>query len=300
MSVLAIVQVPPTGGGRLRPSYSTEVDQLIVESREARASVGGFWVGRLLVEIAGDERLVGLELLVPRHRWPRDDAVRWPEPGSAADVVFRNRPVVGMEVPVRLRIRANRFASVVELHLDDDDGPRPGSDQIVALSEDCVAVVCDGMLVRFVVRLPEDRSGGATPRGLASDLAAAGVAPADVWALILEGGTDAAAIPVLLDWLAHVDDRVALIAELRALREDDDPGFALMTARAVSVTAHDSLFGEIADLVRTRRLGRLRRWLVRDFLGRSTHTGVEELLRELLDDEDVSDVAKDALSKHGT
>lgn len=162
-----------------------------------------------------------------------------------------------------------------------------------------------------------------TPAALISDLAAVGVAVDDVWDLVNAKIQYRAAVPVLLHWLSNIDARVAeadrakvreglvraltvpaarpvaapvLIDEFRRASDASGLGLRWVVGNALSVVADDSVFDDVASLVRDRRYGKGRQMVVVG-LGRSKDPRAVPLLVELLDDDDVVAHAVMALGK---
>ncbi|HLX47908.1 MAG TPA: HEAT repeat domain-containing protein [Streptosporangiaceae bacterium] len=162
-----------------------------------------------------------------------------------------------------------------------------------------------------------------TPPELISDLQNAGVPVSDLWELVNGKTAYRAAIPVLLDWLGAVDTRVpepdrrkvteglvraltvpaarpaAAPALIRAFRTADDPsglGLRWAIGNALSVVADDSVFDQIAELVRDRGYGKGRQMTVLA-LGRSKDPRAASVLTGLLGDPDVTAHALMALGK---
>ena len=145
----------------------------------------------------------------------------------------------------------------------------------------------------------------------------------DLWELVNAKVQYRSAIPVLIDWLREVDDRVPaadrpkvreglvralsvpaarpaaaplLIEEFRRARDPSGLGLGWVVGNALSVAADDSVFDEIAALVKDRGYGKARQMLVLG-LARSKGARVVPLLVGLLDDEDVVAQAVMALGK---
>jgi HEAT repeats len=162
-----------------------------------------------------------------------------------------------------------------------------------------------------------------TPAGLARDLSAAGVPVADLWELVNEKRQHLGAIPVLLDWLERLDERVpgpdrekvreglvraltvpaarpaaapALIEQFRAVDDPTGLGPRWVIGNALEVVADDSVFDQVAALVRDRGYGRARQMVVLG-LGRARDPRAVPLLVELLDDPDVTAHAAMALGR---
>lgn len=124
------------------------------------------------------------------------------------------------------------------------------------------------------------------------------------------------AIPVLVKWLPLVSDREVeadiatalstkwakpmasrpLIAEFHEAPETEELGLKWSIANALSETADDSVFEDIADLVRDRRHGRAREMLA-VALGNMKDPRAVDVLVELLDDEEIAGHALIALRK---
>ncbi len=163
-----------------------------------------------------------------------------------------------------------------------------------------------------------------TPRELLDALADTGVEVDDVWELVNARSVDyPAAVPVLLDWLEHLDQRVPE-ADRRRLRDglvraltvksarpqaapllidlfkraDDPTGFGerWVIGNALAVVADDTYVDELAALATNRSYGKGRQMLVLG-LGRFSDPRIVPLLIGLLDDDDVVGHAAEALGK---
>ena len=162
-----------------------------------------------------------------------------------------------------------------------------------------------------------------SPAELMRDLNDAGVPVSSLWELVNAKVQYRPAIPVLTDWLQNIDQRVhvedrAVVLEgiVRALtvpaarpsaalplierfrRETGSPEFGLrwVIGNALSITADDSVFDDIAALIRDRSYGRARQMLV-EGLSRSRDSRAVPLLVELTADDHVAAHAVRALSK---
>jgi HEAT repeat protein len=163
----------------------------------------------------------------------------------------------------------------------------------------------------------------ANPPELAHDLRAAGVPFSDVWELVNARTQYKAAIPVLIDWLRNIEQRVpgpdqprvreglvralsvsaarpaaaqALIEEFRNAPDRSETGLGWVAGNALSVVADDSVFEEIAALAQNPRYGKARQMIVWG-LGRSKDPRAVPLLVGLLGDGDVAGHAVMALAK---
>jgi hypothetical protein len=163
----------------------------------------------------------------------------------------------------------------------------------------------------------------ATPPDLSRDLRAAGLPIGDLWELVNAKSQSKAAIPVLIDWLRNVEQRVpgpdqarireglvralsvpaarpgaapVLIEEFRQAPDHSETGLGWVLGNALSVVADDSVFDEIAPLVQDAGYGRARQMIVLG-LGRSRDPRAATLLVGLLGDEDVTAHAVMALGR---
>jgi HEAT repeat protein len=156
------------------------------------------------------------------------------------------------------------------------------------------------------------------------DLAGVGVDVDDVWDLVnTRTAQYPSAVPVLLDWLVHVDERVdesvrdrlrdglirALTVKsarpaaaplmLELFRSVDDPtgfGERWVIGNALGVVADHSHLEELLDLAADQTYGKGRQMLVLG-LGRFRHDRVTETLISMLNDDDVAGQAAEALGK---
>jgi HEAT repeat protein len=159
-----------------------------------------------------------------------------------------------------------------------------------------------------------------TPAALLRELAGVGVRVSDLWDLVNTGATYRAAVPVLLDWLRHADDRVpsqernqvregllrALTVRearpiaapeiIRQFCEIDQPLVRWAAGNALSVVYDDSVFDDLEILVRDTRYGAARQMIVLG-LGRSKDPRAPRLLIDLLSDDDVVAHAVSALAR---
>lgn len=163
----------------------------------------------------------------------------------------------------------------------------------------------------------------ATPPLLIDDLHRSGIMVDDLWELVNSKVEYRAAIPVLIDWLQDVDERVPLesrrqvregliralsvpaarpiaarilIGEFRRTPDTAGSGLGWVIGNALSVTADDSVFDEIAPLAADRSYGKARQMIVLG-LAKSKDARVVPLLVGLLNDDDVVAHAVMALRK---
>lgn len=163
----------------------------------------------------------------------------------------------------------------------------------------------------------------ATPPRLIRDLSASGVSVDDIWDLVNAPGQHPAAIPVLLDWLVNINDRVPvdsrrrvleaivraltvraarpvaakpLIAVFRSLGDPSDWAVRWAVGNALAVVADDSNFDEVSELVQAREYGAARQMVVHG-LSRSKDPRAVDLLVRLLADDDVVAHAAYALGR---
>lgn len=120
-----------------------------------------------------------------------------------------------------------------------------------------------------------------TPEALITDLGRVGVGVNDLWDLVNGSVQYRSAVPVLLDWLVHVDERVPE-EQRQILREGLVRALTIPAARpvaapilinefrrtidpsgnALAVVADDSVFEEIESLSRDRSFGKARQMVV--------------------------------------
>jgi hypothetical protein len=158
---------------------------------------------------------------------------------------------------------------------------------------------------------------------LLRELRAAGVSVADPWELVNSTVRYDGALPLLLDWLRHVDERFGdderpsamellvraltvpaagpaaaptMLQLFRTVEDRSGLGLRWVLGNALSVVMDDSSFDEIAQLIRRRDYGRARQMLVLG-LARLKDPRVALLLVEMLDDDDVAVHAVMALGR---
>ena len=161
------------------------------------------------------------------------------------------------------------------------------------------------------------------PIELLFDLSQVGVDVDDLWELVETREPYGAAVPVLVDWLAHLDERVApdirarveepivralaipaarktappvLLERFRPPQADPNRGVRWVIGNALGALAGDQYFDQIAALARDEWYGRDREQLMR-FFGRSKDPRAVPLLIELLEDGDVVAHAAEALGR---
>jgi hypothetical protein len=163
-----------------------------------------------------------------------------------------------------------------------------------------------------------------TPRALLDDLRAVGTEVNDVWALVNTRDRYPNAIPVLMDWLAHLEERGVAGHELPKLREGIVRSLTVREARpvaapllidefraaadrgdslgweignALGIVADDSCFAAIAELAREPSYGIARQMLAMEALGRMKNPEATTVLLGLLNDADVNGHAIAGLAK---
>ena len=163
-----------------------------------------------------------------------------------------------------------------------------------------------------------------TPQALLDDLRAVGTEVNDVWELVNTRDPYPRAIPVLMDWLAHLEERGVALHALPKLREGIVRALTVREARpvaaplligefraaalgdsllgweignALGVVADDSCFAEIAELVREPSYGTARQMLAMEALGRMKEPDATTVLLELLNDTGVNGHAIAGLAK---
>jgi HEAT repeat protein len=164
-----------------------------------------------------------------------------------------------------------------------------------------------------------------TPLALLEDLRAVGTDVDDVWVLVNAGQRYPRAVPVLIDWLEHIDERGVPVDDLPRLREglvralsvrDARPdavpvlldelrsaaargqaGLAWAAGNALGVVADNSCFDQIVTVAQDSSLGAARHMVVRDALGRMKNPGATLVLLGLLNDQAVDGHAVAALAR---
>ncbi len=159
------------------------------------------------------------------------------------------------------------------------------------------------------------------PAGLLKELAEVGIIVDSVWDFINIQEDYPDAIPILAEWLDHLEERVekddqpkiregiaraltvkyaksAVPVLIRKYEDIDDPkGWNRWSiANALEVAADDRYFDEIAKLITNRGFGPSRQMLV-EWLGHSKNPRAIPLLLEMIGDEEVKPHAIHALGR---
>ena len=165
----------------------------------------------------------------------------------------------------------------------------------------------------------------ATPAALLEDLRAVGTDVNDVWVLVSTRERYPLAVPVLIDWLRHIEERGVPLDEVARLREGLVRALSVRDARpsavpvlvdelrsaasrgqwmlawaagsALGVVADDSCFDQIAVVARESSLGAARQMVVMEALGRMKNPEATVVLLGLLSDKTVDGHAVAALAK---
>lgn len=161
-----------------------------------------------------------------------------------------------------------------------------------------------------------------TPPEMLEDLRAAGWDVSSIWDLVNTDRRYPEAIPILINWLdrledADVDGRMkvregvvralssrearpaavpALIRAMKSTDAHDNQMFGWAVGNALSVTADESFYDDIVDLLHDTALGIGRQMLVYP-VGRSSREDATHVLIGLLDDHEISGHAIDALAR---
>lgn len=158
-------------------------------------------------------------------------------------------------------------------------------------------------------------------RSFAEDLAAVGVEAESPWVLVNTRATYKAAVPVLLEWLDLAEDEVprwqrdgfreGLVRALTVkegrgvaapvlVREYYRPGgsssYQWAVGNALEVVADDSIFEELAAVVRDKSFGTARRMAVMA-MARMKNPDAVDVLLEVVDGDDVAGQAVVALGR---
>lgn len=165
-----------------------------------------------------------------------------------------------------------------------------------------------------------------TPRALLDELAESGLAVEDIWDVVQTRRRYAKAIPVLLDWLRNLDQRVTvgqgrdhlrealiraltvpdgrpvaasqIMEELRRCSASGHSSTAWAAGNALAVVADDSVYQEVKVLALDTSLGKAREMLPLA-LARMKNPDATPTLVALLSDPDVSGHAVEALARRG-
>ena len=165
-----------------------------------------------------------------------------------------------------------------------------------------------------------------TPQQLLDDLHAAGVEVSDVWDLVNTRRPYPVAIPVLMEWVEHLDERVAsalegeqlreglvraltvrearpaaaplLVTQMQRYRGKGDSATAWAIGNALAVVADDSVYDDLKALALDTDLGAARQMLA-EALQRVSNPDATATLITMLADATVSGHAVAALAKRG-
>jgi hypothetical protein len=161
-----------------------------------------------------------------------------------------------------------------------------------------------------------------TPKALSEQLAALG-APSDLWQIAQSNNQYLTAIPILVDWLSHVEERLpvdeaplvreglvraltvpkagpevadALLEKFMTVYDPDGCGIRWVIGNALSVVADDSRIDELLAIVKNADYGPARQMIVLG-LRKSRDSRVPAVVLGLLKDDDVVLHALKALMK---
>lgn len=149
MSRINVTIGPPSPAGALEPRYDRESQILAAESPVAAEWPFGVDIdGRLVFDLAGDRTLMNLDLHIAASRWVKDSEVQWPSSGRPGVLVFDAGSVAEKSFHLPLEVKVDPGSQVVLIEIGDMTGAQP-----VRLSNDCVALVTEGALAGFVLRL---------------------------------------------------------------------------------------------------------------------------------------------------
>lgn len=149
MSHIYVTIGPPSPEGALQPRYDHESQILAAESRVAADWRFGVDIdGRLVFDLAADRTLMNLDLHIGASRWVTDSEVHWPPAGRPGVLVFDAGSVAEKSFHLPLDVKVDPGNRVLRIEIGDIAGAQP-----VRLSDDCAALVTEGALAGFVLRL---------------------------------------------------------------------------------------------------------------------------------------------------
>lgn len=160
VSELRVELRAPTEVGRLYSSYDARVDVLTVGSAAVRSWPLGLNVDSTIIfDLAADRRLANIDVVVPRRRWRTHSALGAPAVWLRADLAFEADAVAqtNFALPVSIAAADNKTRVLILFGRPRPDARAgvPDGARAVALSERCLALVRDSILVGLYVELPQ-------------------------------------------------------------------------------------------------------------------------------------------------
>jgi hypothetical protein len=141
---------PATEKGRLYPRYESEIDILMLESRIFRRWDLGLNVwNSIILDLDLTGIPVSIEILFPKAILVGDIDHDMPILAPPGDLMFTPEAIAQSSFDIPVRARANRAFTTVALEIGDAK-----ADRLVGLSNTCVAMIADGHLVGFAIKLP--------------------------------------------------------------------------------------------------------------------------------------------------
>ncbi len=135
--------------GALEPRYDRESQILAAEAPVAAEWPYGVDVdGRIVFDLAADRTLMNFDLHVGESRWEVDRNVSWPTTGRRGVIIFEPATIMTRSFHLPLKIHADRDRHLVRIEFGEITGASP-----VYLAERCAALVKEGELAGFVLRL---------------------------------------------------------------------------------------------------------------------------------------------------
>lgn len=152
MSGLAVETRAPSAKARLVPSYDEESNVLTIESPIVRPWPFGVNIDGLVLLDLDDERVLSaVELLIPRSRWRKVDALpAWPFFKKRSDLILKPDVVATKMHRLPVSVVADKFGKDVLISFGSLE-----PDHWVQLADNALAAIRDGELQGFRVRLLE-------------------------------------------------------------------------------------------------------------------------------------------------
>lgn len=142
----------PTAQGRLYPQYDAESDILTIGSMVQRPWPQGVDIdGNIVFDLDENRLLANLDLHVGKRLWHKGIKRPWPSNADPHDLEFTMATIGTKSFSTPLRINTDRQRSQVEIEIGENDEGK--HETAIALSDRCVAFVCNDQLVAILARL---------------------------------------------------------------------------------------------------------------------------------------------------
>lgn len=152
MGVLRVELRPATGAGRLYPRYGADI--LSLESRLRRPWAYGVNLDSLIIfDLDADRVLANVDVLLPRRRWRTARALDVPRVWKQADLIFTPETVAHKNFSLPISTAAVEHKTRVRIEFGSPANTPAPAVRAIALSEACLALVQDDILIGFDVTL---------------------------------------------------------------------------------------------------------------------------------------------------